>query len=85
MSKANETSADRITERTDAVLAALRRARVNGRGYAYAVQWPQWPNHWTVEDRKPLLRAMVHGRPAQVIECREDGSWRVHSAAESDK
>jgi hypothetical protein len=63
--------ADKITERTDAVLAAQRRARTNGRGYAFAVQWP---NHWSVEDRKPSLRAMVNGRPAQVIECREDGS-----------
>ena len=36
----------------DAVIAAKKRAKETG--VAYAVQWPL--GHYTVEDRKPLLR-----------------------------
>lgn len=71
LAEGGEVVRDHFQERTDAVLAAQRVARSNGLGYAFAVQWP---NHWSVEVRKPSLRAMVNGRPAQVIECREDGS-----------
>ena len=47
----------------DAVIATKARARLNGRGYAFAVQWPD--GHCTVEDRKPSLRS----RDMRVMEC----------------
>jgi hypothetical protein len=38
----------------DTLIAAKRRARENGNGYAFACAWPA--GHFTVEDRKPSLR-----------------------------
>lgn len=51
----------------DAVIGAKARARLNGLGYAFAVQWPL--GHFTVEDRKPSLRS----QNMRVLECTCDG------------
>lgn len=56
-----------LDNKSDALTQAHRASRQNGLGYAFAVQWP---DHWTVETRKPLFRPSIHGRPAEVIECR---------------
>ena len=49
----------------DAIIAAKKRAKEIG--VAYAVQWPL--GHYTVEDRKPLLR----NRDFRVLECFANG------------
>lgn len=46
-----------------ALIEAKARARLNGRGYAFAIQWPL--GHCTVEDNKPSLRS----QNMRVIEC----------------
>jgi hypothetical protein len=46
-----------------ALIGAKARARLNGLGYAFAVQWPD--SHCTVEDRKPMLRS----QDMRVIDC----------------
>jgi hypothetical protein len=51
----------------DALIGAKARARLNGRGYAFAVQWPD--GHSTVEDNKPMLR----NQQMRVIECDSTG------------
>lgn len=51
----------------DALIGAKARARLNGAGYAFAVQWPA--GHCTVEDRKPSLRS----QQMRVVECTCDG------------
>lgn len=51
----------------ETLIAAKARARLNGRGYAFAVQWPD--GHCTVEDNKPSLR----NQHMRVIECTCDG------------
>jgi hypothetical protein len=47
----------------DAIIAAKARARLNGRGVAYAIQWP--PGHFSAEDNKPSLRSP----DMRVLEC----------------
>ena len=37
-----------------ALIGAKARAKLNGRGYAFAVQWPT--GLCTIEDNKPMLR-----------------------------
>lgn len=54
----------------DAQIAAGNAARSNGLGYAFAVEWI---DHWSVEIRKPMLRASKNGRLTEVIECRAEG------------
>jgi hypothetical protein len=49
------------------LIAAKARSRLNGLGYAFAVQWPA--GHCTVEDRKPSLR----NQQMRVVECTCDG------------
>lgn len=49
------------------LIAAKARSRLNGLGYAFAVQWPL--GHCTVEDRKPSLR----NSKMRVVECTSDG------------
>ena len=51
----------------EAIIAAKARARLNGQGYAFAVQWPD--GHCTVEDRKPSLRS----RDMRVMDCDNTG------------
>ena len=51
----------------DTVSAAKSRAKSNGNGYAFAVQWPA--GHFTVEDRKPSLRAPG----MRVLDCDTEG------------
>lgn len=51
----------------DALIAAKARARLNGLGYAFAIQWPA--GHCTAEDRKPSLR----NQQMRVVECTCDG------------
>jgi hypothetical protein len=58
---------DLSNEWYDALIAAKARSRLNGLGYAFAVQWPA--GHCTVEDRKPSLRS----QQMRVIECTSDG------------
>lgn len=50
-----------------ALIAAKARSRLNGLGYAFAVQWPA--GHCTAEDRKPSLRSPN----MRVVECTSDG------------
>lgn len=51
----------------DALIAAKAQSRLNGLGYAFAIQWPD--GHCTAADRKPSLR----NQQMRVIECRSDG------------
>jgi hypothetical protein len=43
-----------VTDWYAALIGAKARAKLNGRGYAFAVQWPT--GRCTVEDDKPMLR-----------------------------
>ena len=51
----------------EALIAAKARARLNGLGYAFAIQWPD--GHCTNSDRKPSLR----NQQMRVVECTRDG------------
>lgn len=54
----------------DCEIAAKQRAKSNGFGYAFAVEWQ---DHWSVEDRKPSFRGTKDGRTTKCIEVRDDG------------
>ena len=51
----------------ETIIAAKARARLNDRGVAYAIQWPD--GHCTTEDNKPSLRS----RDMRVLECDHTG------------
>lgn len=55
----------------ETIIAAKARARLNSRGYAFAVQWPD--GHCTVEDRKPSLRS----QDMRVLDCDCTGAERL--------
>lgn len=52
----------------DTIIAAKARARLNNRGVAYAIQWPD--GHYTVADQKPSLRS----HEMRVLECDHTGA-----------
>ena len=52
----------------EAIISAKARARLNKRGVAYAIQWPD--GHCTAEDNKPSLR----NQQMRVLECDNTGA-----------
>lgn len=61
---------NRYDGQIDCEIAAKHRAKANGNGYAFAVEWQ---DHWSVEDRKPCFRGTRGGRTTKCIEVRADG------------